>query len=406
MLAGLLAAVRGEASVSISQVTTPARNVRGAFLSQGMGARPVGMGEAYTAVSDDASGLAWNPGGLAQLNGLGAVVMHDLVGESMGLSYAAFAAPVGAGVAGLSLAALNFGAYDVRNAQGVKTNVENLTNFAATAGWGFRNPGWLGAKGWSGLEIEYVGEAPGSPMVGFGAGSVIPVAPGFAVGWTVQHLGAAQDGFSLPAVVKGGVSYASPGFIRLALDGGYPLVDRQPWVAAGVEVRPQAAMALRAGYKWRSQDKVLGGMTGLTAGIGFQIGRFGLDYAYQPFGDIVTSHRVSLVYGLGRPGPVDAVPAPRAQRPAAAAPVPARKTEALFVDAADLAAAGDNKAALSKLRALLKLDPKHWKGWHLAGNCLEAEGNHEKAVKAWRYSLKLHPDNPRLKAYLDAEAPE
>ena len=36
----------------------------GAFLRYGIGARAMGMGGAFVAVSDDASGLYWNPAGL------------------------------------------------------------------------------------------------------------------------------------------------------------------------------------------------------------------------------------------------------------------------------------------------------------------------------------------------------
>jgi hypothetical protein len=35
------------------------------FMRIGVGARPVGMGGAYTAVADDANALFWNPAGLA-----------------------------------------------------------------------------------------------------------------------------------------------------------------------------------------------------------------------------------------------------------------------------------------------------------------------------------------------------
>ena len=34
------------------------------FLKLGVGARPVAMGSAYTAVADDANALFWNPAGL------------------------------------------------------------------------------------------------------------------------------------------------------------------------------------------------------------------------------------------------------------------------------------------------------------------------------------------------------
>ena len=41
----------------------------GSFLQLGVGARPLGMGGAFTAVSDGPTGLFWNPAGLAQAKG-------------------------------------------------------------------------------------------------------------------------------------------------------------------------------------------------------------------------------------------------------------------------------------------------------------------------------------------------
>ena len=40
------------------------------FLKIGVGARALAMGEAYTTLSEDATGLFWNPAGLAKLDAL------------------------------------------------------------------------------------------------------------------------------------------------------------------------------------------------------------------------------------------------------------------------------------------------------------------------------------------------
>ncbi|HID92967.1 MAG TPA: hypothetical protein EYP60_02615 [bacterium (Candidatus Stahlbacteria)] len=41
----------------------------GEFLHMGVGARPIGMGGAFTSVADDPSAGYWNPAGLTQLSG-------------------------------------------------------------------------------------------------------------------------------------------------------------------------------------------------------------------------------------------------------------------------------------------------------------------------------------------------
>ena len=50
---------------------------------------------------------------------------------------------------------------------------------------------------------------------------------------------------------------------------------------------------LRAGYNSRAA-KNLGGFTGFSSGVGFSIGRIGLDYAWVPFGELGDTHRIGL----------------------------------------------------------------------------------------------------------------
>ena len=55
--------VKAQFIKSVSKVGTTGA----VFLGIGIGARPIGMGGAYAGVSDDASGLYWNPGGLGRI---------------------------------------------------------------------------------------------------------------------------------------------------------------------------------------------------------------------------------------------------------------------------------------------------------------------------------------------------
>ena len=49
----------------------------GAFLRYGVGGRAMGMGRAFTAVSDDASGIYWNPSGLLGANRIELTSMYS-----------------------------------------------------------------------------------------------------------------------------------------------------------------------------------------------------------------------------------------------------------------------------------------------------------------------------------------
>lgn len=271
---------------------------RGAFLTRGLGARPIGMGGAFTAVADDASAIAWNPGGLGQVPRVQAVVAYDAVGNDLGLSAAAAAVPLGIGVAAVSVQVMDYGGFDWRDSDGfVAVGPGSVMDTAVTVGYALPNPAALG--GTSGIAVEYLTEAAGGSLVGGSLGMVIPLGPGFSFGWAVQHLGQEVEGFSLPLRAQGGIAFAPGASARLAVDGGYGMAEKQMWVSAGGEYVIGSLLALRVGYRMQGEDQGLEGMTGLAAGAGFRLGKLGIDYAYQPFGDLATSHRLALLYGLG-----------------------------------------------------------------------------------------------------------
>ncbi|MBN1385022.1 MAG: hypothetical protein JW983_09105 [Elusimicrobia bacterium] len=71
-----------------------------AFKDSGWGARPAGMGGAYTAVSDDSNGMLYNPAGICQLKNVEVNFMHaelytGLREVDLGLKYAAIVCPAG-----------------------------------------------------------------------------------------------------------------------------------------------------------------------------------------------------------------------------------------------------------------------------------------------------------------------
>jgi len=84
------------------------------FIDTGQGARPVGMGRAFTAVADDIHAVFYNPAGMAQLKGLAATTMYARLYPGVSdadLNYGLIAAAVplgffgkiGVGVTNLSL---------------------------------------------------------------------------------------------------------------------------------------------------------------------------------------------------------------------------------------------------------------------------------------------------------------
>jgi len=373
-------------------------STRGSFLKQGMGARPVGMGEAFTAVADDAVAVSWNPAGIGRIHGLTAVTMYDVMGQGMGLGYAAGAMPLGPGVAGASVHYFNFGNYDIRDEAGVRTGGGSAADFAVSADYAVVNPAWLPFRGWSGLGIEFVSESVGGGLLGLNLGGIVPVTPDISVGLAALHVGPAKDGFSLPATIKAGGSYTMAKLGTGALDVGHEMATGLSWLAVGVEATPIPSAALRAGYRFNLADQGLAGLTGLTFGLGGRWKEFGLDYAFQPFGELAASHRISLVYGapMNRAMGGDTVTAPDL-----GAMPPDQKAAAEYQESISLYNSASYDGALAKAESAVKLNPGLWQAWQLAGNCRYAKGDTAGAVSAFDQALLVNPDNPQLKTFVD-----
>jgi len=385
---------------------------RAAFLARGMAARPVAMGEAFTAVADDASAISWNPGGLGLCRHAQGMVQYDDAGNGLSLVYGAVALPVARQIIGLSLTSLSYGNYEIRDAQGNLGGTRDARDLAVAFSIAIDNPQFLG--GTTGVAIVRVDEAAGGgALYGVSAGGILPIIPGLRAGWALLHFGTKKDGFSLPTSARAGIAWLLSPRLRVAAEGGYGMTDKSPRASLGAELLPVRAIALRMGYGYRGKDQSLGGMTGFGVGAGLRAGRFGLDYAYQPFGDLAVSHRFALLYGLG-PSAAERQEAEFEAAHALALSTlgPRRSGETMisaelerdatqaYRDAAAAFAAGDNATAVSKATDAIKLNPFYWEAWQMKGNALYAQGDVQGSVASFKKSLELHPDNPDLRAYL------
>lgn len=92
------------------------------FLKLGVGARAVAMGEAYSAIADEASAVYWNPGALTNIESRSATLMHAIYLEDTSFDYAAFVQNLGRwGVVGLGVQIMSVGSIDERDDTGSKT---------------------------------------------------------------------------------------------------------------------------------------------------------------------------------------------------------------------------------------------------------------------------------------------
>ena len=117
------------------------------FLTMGVGARALAMGEAATAASTDATALYWNPGSLTDLEGQSATFMHAATLEETTYDYAAYGKGNGKTAWGVGVQYFSAGDVDQTDITGEKTGSLSPNDVALTGGFGHKVNGYgLGAS--------------------------------------------------------------------------------------------------------------------------------------------------------------------------------------------------------------------------------------------------------------------
>lgn len=106
--------VNAQYAKNVSKVGTTAA----AFLEIGVGSRAIGMGEAFSAVADDATAIYWNPAGIARLQKNEALLLHTKWFADINFDFAAVTLSLGNfGTMGASISTLNMGDMIVRTVE-------------------------------------------------------------------------------------------------------------------------------------------------------------------------------------------------------------------------------------------------------------------------------------------------
>jgi tetratricopeptide (TPR) repeat protein len=274
----------------------------------GAGNRALGMGSAFVAAADDASALVWDPAGLGLVPRaeLQVVQMNDL-GLGLRQSYAALALPSWRfGTAGLAFRSFGTGGIERRDARNTLLDEFSDSEFEATLGYGRALSTGLALGGALKLQRQSLA---GFSANGIGVDLGVRALPGMLLGvtapwasrwsWALAVRNAVEPSLRLdresvpdPRTVRSGMAWSAPttglGAVIAEVDVEAPR-GAAVRLHAGIEYRPVAALALRAGSD--------GGV--LTAGAGVCWKDLTVEYAFRD-NPIATEHRVGLTLGFGR----------------------------------------------------------------------------------------------------------
>ena len=262
-------------------------------------ARPAAMGSAFTGVADDASALFSNPAGLGFLKQGQLFLNSDfwLVGTFQ--ETALFGMPT-AGAGGIALAVhyLDYGLFEGRDELGSVTANYSADRLGLDAGWGYEVLKNLSlGVGFSGAQATLAGQ--GYTYFTTNIGVLWKNRQGFGLGASYVNTGWVSPGGASEDAVNLGASFNtvldSTGHLLMAL-GGSIEPSAVNYLQAGAEYSIQDQVFLRAGCQAPLSDQAIGGLTDLTAGVGFHLSDFSLDYSFLPYGDLGAVHRVNVGY--------------------------------------------------------------------------------------------------------------
>ena len=381
------------------------------FLFLDAGARPVGLGGAYTAVVDDADSLLYNPAGLAASTAHQATFMHDQHFEGITQEYAAYASRRGWGV---NINTLDFGETGrttYSNPGGAGLGVVGLRDMAVGAGYGRTVFGTRLGLGFKVIRESIAGVTASAYAVDAGVQRDAASLPGLSLGAAVQNLGPAvrfqQAREKLPLNLRAGAAYrlSVPGVpLTVAADLTKARAESMLF-AMGIEAVAGGVLPLRLGFASRNQAG-----PGVTAGVGWLHPNFRVDYAFTPYGDLGSSHRlsVSVKWGDGGAEPEETGKAKRKERDAAPRfiyrPPAAPDANARFAAADRARGHGDGALALRELEAAKKLlDPAdrrlvlYWmKSGELTYDASDVDEARELFLEALREARRLDTTGPAV----------
>jgi hypothetical protein len=276
-------------------------------LKIGVGARAIGMGEAYTAMADDVSSLYWNPAGLALMQERQASFMYDKGYQGMSFQNANVGIPLENGAIGGSLSYLSYGSISGYDQNGASIGSQSAYSGVGTVGAAFLGNQWSAGVNAKGIQEKLADEKANGAAFDVGADVIYPkpvMGGTLRLGAVVRNLGSGmqfeQQKDPLPTDYRVGLAAVQMmnKKLNVSMDYAKPK-DDDASLSGGVEYWLVPFMALRAGYVNNHTEG-----SGMRAGFGLRVKGIMFDYAYAGQGDLGISHRYELSFRFGEPRPI------------------------------------------------------------------------------------------------------
>jgi hypothetical protein len=286
-------------SIAVNEINENAGTKSGQILKIGVGANAVGMGESYVASADDVYATYWNPAGLSKVEKIQIGLMHNEWFEDIRYEYIGYVQPAwDLGTVAGSVSYVSMGELSKTDETGIEKGTFRPYDLLLMFSYGTKLNKFISF----GVNAKFLQERiddQKAQAFSVDLGGMYSSNNGFIVGLNVQHIGTKmkfiEEAFGLPLNVNFGLAYKlMNGKLTLASDASIPS-DNDMNIGFGTNYRIMGVFDIRLGYRYAVGGNDLGAISGLRAGLGFGVGRYRLDYAFVPYGDLGQSHRVSLI---------------------------------------------------------------------------------------------------------------
>ncbi len=284
------------------------------FLELGVGSRPLSMGEAFTAETDDINLIYYNPAGLGSMKYPILSLQHQELILDSRYENISVAFPVFNGFLGFSNSTFWVPPFEKIDIDGNKAGEVKYYNGAFTAAYGY-NLDFI----YLGASLKYIYQKIdtlflSSVAMDFGILKGLYMyspfdAPirNFHVGLSVQNLGTKAKEAPLPRLIRLGISYKLTKWFGLNVDATENFIntsdlydfsygfDESFRVNAGVELNYLNLIYLRGGYRFND-----GGTYSMGIGVNYAIKdiSFVVDTSYQDSGIFGPTYSVNLSFKL------------------------------------------------------------------------------------------------------------
>lgn len=258
------------------------------FLKIPVGARASAMGGAYTALCPDATALYWNPAGLASAKEKELFATYNSWFQDISQGYFGVVLPGGKKSFGFAVNYVDLGEMERTTWENPTGTGEKFsaTDIHITLGYGWKISPSLRIGIAAGWLKDTIAEKERSTFV-FNLGIQGGIKKNISFGIALQNLGGRLGDDLLPLTIRGGFMWIfSHLTTTVELEVPY---DEDAGIRAGFEWQLTPQAALRAGYQG-NQDQG----SGITLGLGLNVQKFTMDYAYVPFGELENTNRVSF----------------------------------------------------------------------------------------------------------------